>query len=69
MTFIIIKQRNRRPRKGDRIAAVRQLGLIGNGGVGLLENNNIGTPTGDGTMDFSIATGDDTGLLALIEDI
>lgn len=28
-----------------------------------------GTPTGDGTMDFSIATGDDTGLLALLEDI
>lgn len=26
-------------------------------------------PTGDGTMDFSIATGDDTGLLALLEDI
>lgn len=28
-----------------------------------------GTPTGNGTMDFSIATGDDTGLLALLEDI
>lgn len=25
--------------------------------------------TGNGTMDFSIATGDDTGLLALLEDI
>ena len=28
-----------------------------------------GTPTGDGSMDFSIATGDNTGLLALLEDI
>ena len=28
-----------------------------------------GTPTGNGTMDFSIATGDDTGLLVLLEDI
>ena len=27
------------------------------------------TPTGDGAMDFSIATGDNTGLLALLEDI
>lgn len=27
------------------------------------------TPTGDGSMDFSIATGDNTGLLALLEDI
>jgi hypothetical protein len=26
-------------------------------------------PTGDGTMDFSIATGDDTGLLVFLEDI
>jgi hypothetical protein len=30
---------------------------------------SAGTPTGDGTMDFSIATGDNTGLLALLEDI
>jgi len=30
---------------------------------------NPGTPTGDGTMDFSNATGDDTGLLAILEDI
>lgn len=30
---------------------------------------NPGIPTGDGTMDFSIATGDDTGLLVLLEDI
>lgn len=29
----------------------------------------VGTPTGNGAMDFSIATGDDTGLLALLEDI
>lgn len=29
----------------------------------------VGTSTGDGTMDFSISTGDDTGLLALLEDI
>lgn len=26
-------------------------------------------PTGDGSMDFSIATGDNTALLALLEDI
>jgi hypothetical protein len=26
-------------------------------------------PTGDGTMDFSLAAGDNTGLLALLEDI
>ena len=30
---------------------------------------SAGTPTGDGTMDFSNATGDDTGLLAILEDI
>lgn len=30
---------------------------------------SAGTPTGDGTMDFSIATGDDTGLLVFLEDI
>lgn len=29
----------------------------------------VGTPTGNGTMDFSISTGDDTALLALLEDI
>jgi hypothetical protein len=28
-----------------------------------------GTPTGDGVMDFSLAGGDDTALLALLEDI
>jgi hypothetical protein len=27
------------------------------------------TPTGDGTMDFSLSTGQNTGLLALLEDI
>jgi hypothetical protein len=51
------------------------LGKLGaRGGMGSL--GALGTPpastpatTGDGTMDFSIATGDDTGLLALLEDI
>ena len=33
------------------------------------DDSSGGTPTGDGTMDFSIATGDDTGLLVLLEDI
>lgn len=28
-----------------------------------------GVPTGAGVMDFSIATGDNTGLLAILEDI
>ena len=37
--------------------------LLGPGAI------SIGPPTGDGTMDFSLATGDDTGLLALLEDI
>lgn len=29
----------------------------------------VGTPTGDGKMNFSLNPGNDTGLLALIEDI
>lgn len=37
--------------------------LLGSGAI------SIGPPTGTGTMDFSLATGDDTGLLALLEDI
>jgi hypothetical protein len=42
------------------------------GRMGVLSKHVVvsaGTPTGDGTMDFSNATGDDTGLLAILEDI
>ena len=51
---------------------IASLGLMGSGfgRMGSLKQKAVvGTPAGDGTMDFSIATGDDTGLLALIEDI
>lgn len=43
--------------------------IVSSGGLPVIGSGGGGTPTGDGSMDFSIATGDNTGLLALLEDI
>lgn len=39
--------------------------------MGLVTNKlkHGGTPTGDGNLDFSLASGADTGLLALLDDM